>query len=403
MVDSSSRAQRRPKARRRSQDGSAGAEPQGHDRRKAQALHRALATWFDRAKRDLPWRKTRDPYAIWLSEVMLQQTRVDTVIPYYERFLAAFPTVDDLAKAPLDDVLVMWAGLGYYRRARLLHGTANDVADRHGGKFPRDAASLRELRGVGPYTAGAVASIAFDEREALVDGNVARVLARLFAIEDDVKSNPGLARIWDLARALVPEGDVPPSVWNQALMELGATVCTPRDPSCTTCPVRRACAAYDLGLVQLLPKVGTKAKPRPVTMTAFVVRRADAVLLAKRGDEGTFAGMWEPPAVEADADDGVPRLARALGLDVRSRGRTEPVDAGTVAHVLSHRKLSVRVFRIDTTSSRLPALASDLHGRYVELAWSGDDDRSRALTRFARKVLAQADADADVPARRNST
>ncbi|MGH7293472.1 MAG: A/G-specific adenine glycosylase, partial [Polyangiaceae bacterium] len=183
-----------------------------------------LVSWYRRVARDLPWRRTRDPYAIWVSETMLQQTRVETVLPYYRRFLAQLPDVASLAEAPEEQVLALWSGLGYYRRARMLHAAARALASDRGGRIPDAPEQLRRLPGVGAYTAGAIASIAFGRREALVDGNVARVLARLFCVEDDVKSAAGAARVWAIARELVARlpGEVGTGDWNQALMELGA-------------------------------------------------------------------------------------------------------------------------------------------------------------------------------------
>ena len=269
-------------------------------------IEAALGAWFDRVARDLPWRRTRDPYAIWLSEVMLQQTRVETVIPYYERFLARYPTVADLAGATLDQVLSLWSGLGYYRRARVLHLAAREVTERYGGAFPAEAAGLRDLPGVGAYTAGAIASIAFDRREALVDGNVARVLARLEGIDDDIKSAAGARRLWAAAARLVPAER--PGRFNQALMELGATVCTPRSPRCDACPVDGACAARAAGREEELPVISPKREAPSVAMVAAVVRAGRRVLLARRAEGGLFGGLWEPPMVEA------PSLAAALPL-----------------------------------------------------------------------------------------
>jgi A/G-specific adenine glycosylase len=221
-------------------------------------LGQRLASWYRRTCRDLPWRRTRDPYAIWVSETMLQQTRVETVLPYYERFLRELPDVASLAEAPEERVLALWSGLGYYRRARMLHAAAKKVAGEHAGRMPDDPAALRRLDGVGAYTAGAVASIAFGRRAALVDGNVARVLARLFAVEEDVKSAAGAARVWAIAERLVGAVQEPPGEWNQALMELGATVCVPRAPLCAVCPVAPWCAARSLGIAAELPRVSPK-------------------------------------------------------------------------------------------------------------------------------------------------
>ena len=187
-----------------------------------------LGRWYDESARDLPWRRTRDPYAIWVSEVMLQQTRVETVVPYYERFVARWPDVSSLAQADVEEVLAMWSGLGYYRRARVMHRAAREVTERFGAEFPRDLDGLRALPGVGAYTAAAVASIAAGVRAPLVDGNVARVLSRLVGIDDDPKTAAGRARTWAEAERLVPADR--PGRFNQALMELGATVCLPREP-----------------------------------------------------------------------------------------------------------------------------------------------------------------------------
>src|SRR5215470_3894591 len=217
--------------------------------RKSAALASALLRWFSMNARDLPWRRTRDPYAIWVSEIMLQQTRVATVIPYWERWMARFPTVSALAEAPLDDVLAAWAGLGYYSRARNLHAGAQAVGTRFGGALPSCAAELREVPGIGPYTAGAIASIAFGERAPLVDGNVARVLARVFAIEHDIKSTAGSKALWAAAGELMnalPTGAAPGDL-NQGLMELGATICAATQPRCLVCPLARDCDAARTG------------------------------------------------------------------------------------------------------------------------------------------------------------
>ncbi len=264
------------------------------------AIAKNLAVWFGRAARDLPWRRTRDPYRIWLSEVMLQQTRVDTVIPYYERFLARFPDARALAEAPLDDVLALWSGLGYYSRARSLHQAAKQLVDEHAGVFPSSAEALRALRGVGPYTAGAIASIAFDAREPLVDGNVGRVLSRAYGVSLDARGTEAQKVFWETATRLVnAEADVPPSVLNQALMELGALVCSPTKPGCGVCPLAKLCVAHRDGLTEVLPVMSARAKPKPVAMVAAVAWRGGRVLLAQRSAQGLFGGMWEPPLVEA--------------------------------------------------------------------------------------------------------
>lgn len=261
-----------------------------------------LLQWYRREKRDLPWRRSRDPYHIWVSEIMLQQTRVETVIPYFERFLARFPTVADLAEAPEADVLKAWEGLGYYSRARNLQAAARQVVDRHGGTVPDDKSAVFALKGVGPYTAGAILSIAFNQPEPAVDGNVMRVLSRFYNLDADIARPATRVTLERLAKSLIPEGAA--SDFNQALMELGALVCIPRSPSCSSCPVMARCAGRLEGREHELP-VKSKAKPpKPVHRLAVLVAATDpamagSVLVRQRPDEGLLARMWELPHVEA--------------------------------------------------------------------------------------------------------
>ena len=277
-----------------------------------------LLRWFRREKRVLPWRtEPRDPYRTWISEVMLQQTRVDVVIPYYQRFLKRFPTLDKLAEAPLDDVLALWSGLGYYSRARNLHKAAQAA----GRELPRTAAELRELPGFGPYTAAAVASLAHNEDVPLVDGNVARVLARVFRLRGDARK-----KSWKLAEKLFPRGRA--GEFNEALMELGATVCTPRAPNCTSCTIRRICRGRDA------PEQFPEPKKRParplLEWDAVALRRRDgAILLARRPPHALFAGMWDLPATEIKLPG------------VRLRGPL--TEKGVVEQTLTHRQVRVTV------------------------------------------------------------
>lgn len=296
-------------------------------------LHRALLDWYAASRRDLPWRRTQDPYAIWVSEIMCQQTRIDTVLPYYARFLERFPDVRTLAEAPADDVLAMWSGLGYYRRARMLQAGARAVVAR-GGTVPSTRAELLEVPGIGPYTSGAIASIAFDEPVGLVDGNVARVLARLFAIDDDMRKK-GMRTAQRLADEIVAKEA--PGAWNQALMELGSLVCTPVKPACHTCPVAGMCRARAEGRENELPYLSAKTKPEARRVQSLVLTRPNdgAMLLARRAPERLFGGLWEPPSVEGSAKER-PSLAAAFGVERAER-------AGVVTHVLSHRKLTVDV------------------------------------------------------------
>jgi A/G-specific adenine glycosylase len=260
-----------------------------------------LVAWYSDHARDLPWRRTSDPYAIWISESMLQQTRVEAVIDYWTRFLERFPTIEGLANAQEDDVLTQWSGLGYYRRARSLHAAAKAVVADHGGRMPSDGASLRALPGIGPYTVGAIRSIAFDQPAALVDGNVERVFARLFDLDLDAAALK--RQSWELAESLVPEQS--PGAWNQALMELGATVCTPRSPRCEDCPVARSCAARSAGTIADRPRPKVKLPPLEVALELAWASDGDRILLVQRPTGGRMAEMWELPTREIENAAGV--------------------------------------------------------------------------------------------------
>lgn len=344
-------------------------------------MREKLLAWYDDNARDLPWRRTRDPYAIWVAEVMLQQTRVETVKPYYARFLQRWPAAKDLAAASLEDVLAAWSGLGYYRRARLLHRGAQHVAER--GSFPSDVASIREIPGVGAYTTGAIASQAFALPAALVDGNVARVLARLFAIETDVKNGKGLARAWELAESLVP-GERP-GAWNNALMELGATVCVPREPRCMLCPVREECVARREGRERELPVIPEKAARPRIREVAILLRvpgedHASRVMVRRRAD-GLFGGMWEPPRIAArDRHAARAAIESALGITIELDAQR----ARKVEHVLTHRHLEVSV--VSGIASRTPTAVRFEEWDSVELV-APSDLASRGVSTLARKLL----------------
>jgi A/G-specific adenine glycosylase len=295
--------------------------------------------------RDLEWRRTRDPYAIWVSEVMLQQTRVDTVKAYWTPFMQKFPDVATLAAADEQQVLAAWSGLGYYRRARLLHRGAQHVHAQLGGQLPRTPEGLREIPGIGRYTAGAIASIAHDTPHALVDGNVARVLSRLQAVTDPKQQDAGAAGHWQRAQQIVEAGS--PRVLAQALMELGATVCTPQLPRCNECPLRSHCAAFARGLVDKIPAPKQRAPSPQQDLWALGLRRAGRLLLTRRPAEGLLAGMWCLPVIERPpAPDDAPygglfdrtrvtpaAIRKAVGLKVtKVAPLSEPIK-----HVFTHR------------------------------------------------------------------
>ncbi|MBK7874961.1 MAG: A/G-specific adenine glycosylase [Planctomycetes bacterium] len=338
----------------------------------AARLVRDLVVWFDRERRALPWRADRNPYRVWISEAMLQQTRVETVIPYYLRFLARFPTVEALAAAEVEDVLALWSGLGYYRRARTLHATARELVELHGGRFPRERERVLELSGIGPYTAGAVLSIAYGLPEALVDGNVARVFARLFVLDGDPASKEFQARTWELARALVAHAKRPGD-WNQALMELGALVCTPREPACERCPVRDACGALAARRVHELPRAKARPATLDVALVVLAARSGGALVLEQRPDGGRMAGLWQLPTIELGARG---HLAPLDWPDGASVVLAEPV--GELAHSITRHRIRATVRR------------GEVRGRALPPAWrrvAREELAGVALTGLTRKAL----------------
>ncbi|MEH7304701.1 A/G-specific adenine glycosylase [Neobacillus drentensis] len=261
------------------------------------AFQTDLITWFKQEQRDLPWRKDQDPYKVWVSEIMLQQTRVDTVIPYFNRFIEWFPTIEDLAVAEEEKVLKAWEGLGYYSRVRNLQSAVKEVYEKYNGKVPNNPNEISGLKGVGPYTAGAILSIAYGIPEPAVDGNVMRVLSRVLSIWDDI-AKPSTRKIFEKAvRELISHED--PSSFNQALMELGALICTPTSPSCLLCPVRDHCQAFEEGVQQELPIKTKKTKTRDVQLAAAILfDKEGKVLIHKRPATGLLANLWELPNVE---------------------------------------------------------------------------------------------------------
>lgn len=351
-----------------------------------QAIQTRLLEWYHHNRRELPWRGETDPYRIWVSEVMLQQTQVATVIPYYGRFLARFPTLADLAAAPLADVLKMWEGLGYYARARNLHRAALEIAADHGGRLPESYESLRRLPGFGPYTAGAVASIAFGQAVPAVDGNVKRVLARLFAVETDVTRGPGARRIRDLAADLA-ETAPQPGDWTQALIELGATVCTPAAPriACQLCPLEELCRGRKLGLEAALPvKPARKALPHYDVTAAVIHVDGDPAtfLIAQRPLEGMLGGLWEFPGGKREPGETLPDCLRReireeLGVEIAVGEQL-----ATVEHSYTHFRITLHAFRCRLLRGE-PQTLGVRDWRWVTLA----DLDAYAFARTDRKII----------------
>lgn len=265
---------------------------------KIETFQSDLVNWFTREQRDLPWRKVNDPYKIWVSEIMLQQTRVDTVIPYYERFLEKFPTMEDFAAADEESVLKIWEGLGYYSRVRNLHSAVKEVVTKYEGKVPDSPEEISKLKGVGPYTAGAVLSIAYGLPEPAVDGNVMRVLSRILLIREDIAKVSTRKLFEQAVRLLIFEKN--PSYFNQALMELGALICTPTSPACLLCPVRDHCLAFAEGVQTELPVKTRKKSTRHVHLLAAVIKNQNGdILIRKRPNKGLLADLWEFPSIES--------------------------------------------------------------------------------------------------------
>ncbi|MBL9081500.1 MAG: A/G-specific adenine glycosylase [Planctomycetales bacterium] len=346
------------------------------------ALRRSLRAWFDRAKRDLPWRRSQDPYRIWLSEIMLQQTTVAAVVAYFERFTAAYPTVADLAAADEHDVLRLWEGLGYYRRARQLHAAALVIAAEHGGTFPADPEAVRKLPGIGRYTAGAILSIAFDRPEPILEANTVRLLSRLSAFRGDPLARDGQTWLWSLAAQLVPTKE--PGLFNQALMELGALVCTPRDPKCGACPVVKLCPTRALGLQNEIPRPKKKPTFEDVRAAAVLIRRADQKLLLVQYAAGKrWGGLWDFPRYEVSAEQpaGIvselqTKIKATLGVDVR---------LGEVRTALKH---GVTRFRITLDAYDAEQVGGRLQVReFADARWVRPAElRNFALNTTGRKL-----------------
>jgi A/G-specific adenine glycosylase len=304
-------------------------------------LSTKLLRWYRLHARTLPWRGHPDPYAVWVSEIMLQQTRVEAVIPYFERWMARFPSVRALAHASEQDVLNLWEGLGYYSRARNLLKAAQMVVNTLDGRLPRSVAALRKLPGIGRYTAGAIASMAFGLDEPTLDGNLRRVFARLFNVEIPADSIEGEKLLWSLAAENLPKGKA--GDFNQALMDLGATICLPKNPRCLLCPLRGDCQAQKLGLQEARPVLKPKAEVPHIVHVAAVIAQRGRVLLAKRPSSGLLGGMWEFPngQVGGDPARGLPKaLKTGYGLRLRVGEAL-----GIVNHAYTHFRVTVHVFR----------------------------------------------------------
>lgn len=297
--------------------------------------------WYEGEKRDLPWRRSGNPYYIWVSEIMLQQTRVDTVIPFFENFITLFPTIEELASAEEQDVLKAWEGLGYYSRARNLHHAAKEVVEKYDGIIPRDPSTFGSLKGVGPYTRGAVMSIAYGLPEPAVDANVMRVLSRILRYEENISEHRVKKEFEHITRELVPVED--PSSFNQGLMELGALICTPKEPMCIFCPVQSLCVAYNDGVQDQLPIKGKKKKQRIIHYAALLIEYDGKYVIEQRPPSGLLANLWQFPMIPLDEmslEDGAVWIASEYGLDIDIEEQV-----GTLKHVFSHIIWEVTIYK----------------------------------------------------------
>jgi A/G-specific adenine glycosylase len=338
-------------------------------------LVRRLVRWFRANRRPLPWRAHRSPYTVLLSEILCQQTRVETATPYYERFVARWPTLEALAAATEDEVIAEWAGLGYYARARNLRNAAIAAVER--GGLPDDPEALAELPGIGPYTAGAIAALAFGRAAPAVDGNVERVIARLDARRGDPRSRAGRDAIRDRVAELLAHG--PPDEVTEALMELGALVCTPRAPVCVACPWHAGCAARALGRQERIPPPRKRAPPKAVRAVAGLWRRDGAILVVRR-TRGLLGRLWGPPMHETDGSADREALEAAFERDLAVRVSVGK-HRGVVEHTFTHRELALHVYEV--RGRGVPTA----RGPYDAISWANADSRDVGLSAVARRAM----------------
>lgn len=312
---------------------------------------KTIISWYNKNKRDLPWRNTRDPYFIWLSEIILQQTRVDQGTSYYLKFIKEFPTIKKMAAAPEERVMKLWQGLGYYSRARNLHSTAKHIASKQKGKFPDTYNEIIKLKGIGPYTAAAISSIAFDKPHAVVDGNVFRVLARVFGIKTPIDSTKGKTEFYELANELLDKKQ--PALFNQAMMEFGATWCKPKNPDCANCVLNSICLAYSKNSVDVLPVKEKKTKVRNRYFNYIVLRHKNDIVIKKRTGSDIWKNLYDFPLIETEKELNETSLLKTKGWK-KLLGKSDYTIhsvSKTYKHVLSHQNIFARFWEVETKRS----------------------------------------------------
>ncbi|MDP6478370.1 MAG: A/G-specific adenine glycosylase [Nitrospinaceae bacterium] len=316
-----------------------------------QSIRRKLFAWYDKTKRDLPWRDTKNPYNIWVSEIMLQQTQVKTVLPYYLRWIKTFPTVEKLAGASERKVLKLWEGLGYYSRARNLRKAAQIIVKDMNGKVPDTVAGLMALPGIGRYTAGAIASIAFGLKAPVLDGNVKRVLSRLFCLNENGATSASENRLWQKAADLLPTRR--PGDFNQALMELGATVCTPKSPTCLQCPVRTSCEVFRRGTLELFPPAKKKAPAKKIEVSAAIILRNRKIYIQQRAKGGLMGGLWEFPGGKREKKESMEDCLRREIKEELGASITILDKVMTIKHTYTQFRVTLHVFNCRLNGQRL--------------------------------------------------
>jgi A/G-specific adenine glycosylase len=347
-------------------------------------LANKILPWYDTHARQLPWRRNPNPYTVWVSEIMLQQTRVETVLPYYNQWMERFPDLPTLAAASQQDVLSIWEGLGYYGRARNLHQAAGIVMTEFGGKLPKEVRELRKLPGIGRNTAGAIASLAYNLSEPVLDGNVRRILTRVFHVQEPVRSPTIEKQLWKLAKSILPDGRT--GDYNQALMDLGAIVCTPRNPSCRLCPLEELCLARKFGVEEHLPVVAARPKVPHYTATSAIIQRDNKILITQRPEKGLLGGLWEFPGGKLQSGEA---MDVCLVREIREKLGVDIVVGDLISiyhHAYTHFRVTMHPFYCTLADDNQPRVVQLKEIRWVTVAEMQDYPMGKIDRSIAKKL-----------------